>query len=78
MIIVYVKPDCISCRYTKKFLMQHNIPFTEVDVSVREEDAKGLWDNGFRELPVVQTTDGAWSGYRRDKLQALVTKTEHE
>lgn len=71
MITVYTQEDCNACRYSKKFLAQHNIAYTEIDVTGDDDMRDELVAKGFREMPVVVTDTGSWSGYRRKRLKAL-------
>ena len=75
MIKVYSKPDCIQCKMTKKFLMEHDIPFEEIDVLEDESALELIKQHGFFSLPVVTTNDSfdfAWCGFRIDRLEELV------
>ena len=75
MIKVYSKPLCIQCTMTKNFLSQHDIPFEEINVLADEAALELIKSKGFFSLPVVTTNDsfdGAWCGFRIDKLEELV------
>lgn len=72
MITVYTTEDCVACRYTKKFLASHSIAYTEIDVTDDEAKQDELRHKGFREMPVVITDHGKWSGYKREHLKGLV------
>ena len=37
-ITVYSKPNCMQCDFTKRFLDQHNLEYTAVDV-MQDSDA---------------------------------------
>lgn len=80
MIVVYTQPLCQACKYTKKFLAYHNIPYTEVDVSINEEARHELVHQGLSglEMPVVKTPHGSWHGYNREKLMGLAAMWEGE
>lgn len=79
-ITVYTQPNCSSCRYTRKFLAAHSIPYTEVDVSVNEDARDDLVRQGLTglEMPVVVTPHGKWHGYNREKLKDLADVYEGE
>ena len=75
MIKVYSKPLCIQCTMTKNFLSQHDIPFEEINVLADEAVLELIKSKGCFSLPVVTTNDsfdGAWCGFRIDKLEELV------
>lgn len=72
-VVVYSKPNCMQCQFTKKFLEERRIPFEVKDV---EENADALAEVkalGFSSLPVVAIEgEDAFSGFRPDRLEALV------
>lgn len=75
MIIVYSRPDCMPCKFTKKFLTENNIPFKNVDVSEEPEALELLKQHGFFKLPVVaqnKSFDFAFCGFQPDKLNDLL------
>ena len=47
MITVYSRPKCMPCKFTKQFLIEHNIPFKNVDVSEEPEALEILKQHGF-------------------------------
>ena len=69
--IVYTKNDCPPCAATKRFLNKHGIEFeernTETDPAYRSEALA----TGFKQTPIVVTSDDAWSGYNPTKLNRL-------
>ncbi len=72
-IVVYSKPNCMQCNFTKQFLMNHGINFEERDVSKSEEALEEVRSLGFTSLPVVVVPDReAFSGFRPDVLETLV------
>lgn len=75
MIKVYSKPDCIQCKMTKKYLLEHDVPFEEIDVLEDEAALELIKQHGYYSLPVVTTNDSfdfSWCGFRIDKLEELV------
>lgn len=71
-IIVYSKPNCPACEYTKKFLESNDLEFREVDIMSDPVMASRLRESGQLEMPHVVTDSDSWSGYRRDKLKELL------
>lgn len=71
---VYTSQGCVACTATKRQLDKAGVTYAEVDVRTDQDALDRLKAMGYLELPVV--VDGAehWSGYRPDKVAALVTK----
>ena len=72
-ITVYSKPNCMQCDFTKRFLDQHNLEYTAVDVMQDSEALARVQELGFQSLPVV-VADGVepFFGFRPDILEQLV------
>lgn len=76
-LIVYSAPWCPDCRAAKRFLAQHNIPFTDIDI----ESTPGAADEvvkrtGKRAIPQF-VIDGEWvqpylpgQGFLYDEMSA--------
>jgi len=59
-LIVYSSPWCGDCREAKRFLAQHNIPYTEIDVtSVPGAADEVVRNTGKRAIPQF-VIDGVW------------------
>ena len=71
-ITVYSKPGCVQCTLTKNLLSTLELDYTEVDV-LDNPSAKDHIINtwGFRQLPVVDTGDDVWCGFRPDRLRGI-------
>lgn len=71
-VIVYSKPNCMQCQFTKKYLKNKGIPFEEKDVEQNDEAIDELKKMGFSSLPVV-IAEGleAFNGFRPDMLNRL-------
>lgn len=73
MIIVYSKPGCGQCMFTKKFLERNGIDYVEKDVQADEVARQEVLDLGYQSLPVVVVNGTeSFNGYQADKLQAIV------
>ena len=70
---------------TKKFLQQHNIDFTEINIDnedqlknygkTRDEVISYIKETlNLRTMPIVETDTDTWGDYRLDKLRELVNK----
>ncbi|GEK89046.1 glutaredoxin-like protein NrdH [Alkalibacterium putridalgicola] len=71
-VIVYSKPNCMQCQFTKKYLENKGIPFEEKDVEQNGEAIDEVKKMGFSSLPVV-IAEGieAFNGFRPDILNRL-------
>lgn len=71
-VLVYSKPNCMQCNFTKKYLEEKNIPFEMVDVYENESALEKVQELGFKSLPVV-VAEGVepFFGFRPDILEKL-------
>lgn len=67
---VYSTPNCIQCGWTKRWLEEHDIPYTEK--SVMDLDRSFIESQGFTSAPVVEADGRWWSGHDAVKLGQLV------
>jgi glutaredoxin-like protein NrdH len=72
MTIVYTKPNCVQCDATKRWLDNHGIEYSTVDIEQDQEAFDRIVALGFRAAPVVESEAGSWSGFNPDKLSLLV------
>jgi glutaredoxin-like protein NrdH len=56
---------------TKRFLTEHHVDFIEHNINENPQYVDYLKDRGFQSLPVIETADTQFSGFRPDKLQKL-------
>ena len=70
---VYTKPGCEHCIKTKRLLDNLGIEYTKIDVTQDDAARAKLVDEwGFRAVPVVETEDDVWSGFRPERIKAIV------
>lgn len=69
-------PSCMACTQTKRHLNRRGIPYTEIPIDADETTLPAILECGFTTAPVVcASVDGketSWSGYRPDRIDALV------
>ncbi len=60
-IIMYTTTWCGDCRRSKRWLKEHNIPFTEIDIEQDEQAATYVRqvNNGSATVPTIVFPDGA-------------------
>ncbi|MGN7704986.1 glutaredoxin family protein [Cellulosimicrobium sp. 22601] len=70
---VYSKPACVQCDATYRALDKKGIEYVTVDVT---RDAAALAfirdELGYLQVPVVVAGEEHWSGFRPDRLAAVV------
>lgn len=72
MVTVYTLPSCVQCESTKKYLTNKDVPFEVVDLSEDPTAMEMVKSLGYQAAPVVVAGEEHWSGFRPDKLSALV------
>lgn len=71
-ITVYSKPSCVQCDATYRALDKHGIDYAVVDVTQDPEALAAVRELGYLQAPVVVAGTEHWSGFRPDKIKALV------
>lgn len=73
-VIVYSKDNCMQCKFTKQWLEDWNIPYTEVRADLDEAAMHYVKSElGFRGLPVVEIEGKVpFQGFRPDRLEDLL------
>lgn len=71
-ITVYSKPNCVQCNATYRALDKAGLDYATVDVTVDAEALAQVKALGYAQAPVVVAGEDHWSGFRPDKIKALV------
>ena len=71
-VTVFSKPMCVQCDATKRALKRKGISFAEVDITQDADALEQVKALGYVQAPVVVAGGEHWSGYRPDKIKALV------
>lgn len=71
-ITVFSKPACVQCNATYRALDKHGLEYTIVDMSADAEALESVKALGYQQAPVVFADGDHWSGFRPDKIKALV------
>ena len=71
-VIVYSKPNCMQCQFTKKYLESKGISYEVKDIEQNDKAIDEVKQLGFSSLPVV-IAEGleAFNGFRPDMLNRL-------
>jgi glutaredoxin-like protein NrdH len=72
LITVYSKPACPACRGTYRSLDKAGLEYDVVDVTEDAEASALVSSLGYSQAPVVVADDEHWSGFRPDRINALV------
>lgn len=73
-ITVYSKPRCPQCDATYRALNQAGVTYQSVDVSADPQALEYILSLGYKQAPVVVVGDNHWSGFRPDRIKALVAQ----
>lgn len=71
MTTLYVKPSCVQCDMTKRYLDKNNISYDTVDITEDAQALEMVLGMGFASAPVVITDNDSWAGFQPDKLEQL-------
>lgn len=71
MTTVYVKPACVQCDMTKRFLDKNGIEYNTIDLTQDPAAMAMVIEMGFSSAPVVVTESDSWAGFQPDKLTEL-------
>lgn len=77
-VIVYSKPSCVQCNFTKRTLNKLGVEFEEVNIAENEEGRERVAELGFVQVPVVDFNGEVFSGYRPEKLEKLSKSFDKE
>ncbi len=71
-ITVYTKPACVQCNATYKALDKAGLEYRVVDITEDSDARDYVMALGYLQAPVVVAGDAHWSGFRPDRVKALV------
>lgn len=72
-ITVYVKPACVQCDATKRYLDAKGLEYKTVDISIDTDALNTLIEKGFKAAPVIDYHGEWWAGFQPDRIdQKLV------
>lgn len=77
-VIVYGRPGCIQCEYTRKWFDKLGVEHTYINVSSDHEAASYVRDSAQSPtLPFVEVGDDiSWSGFKLDLIRELAKQTD--
>ncbi|MEQ4616542.1 MAG: glutaredoxin-like protein NrdH [Corticimicrobacter sp.] len=71
-ITVYSKPACVQCTATYRALDRLGVDYMVIDLAQDEQALDTVRDMGYQQVPVVVAGNDHWSGFRPDKISALL------
>jgi len=72
-VTIYSTPTCHFCQEAKAFFKEHNIDYTEYDVSTDKEKVQEMVErSGQMGVPVIFVGDEMVIGFNEDKLKELL------
>ena len=75
-VTVYTKPACVQCNATYKALDKQGIAYETVDITADGDARDYVLALGYLQAPVVVAGDDHWSGFRPDRIKALLNQPE--
>ena len=73
-VTVYTKPACVQCNATYKALDKNGLDYTVVDITTDDAARDYVMGLGYLQAPVVVAGDDHWSGFRPDRIKALIAR----
>jgi len=68
-VLIYTTPSCTYCRTAKSYFQQHDIDYTEIDVSRDRAKAQELVDkSGQTGVPVIEVDGEIIIGFDKRRL----------
>ncbi len=71
-VIVYSKPACVQCTATYRALDKVGVEYSIVDIAEDSDARDYVLALGYLQAPVVVFGGEHWSGFRPDRIKALV------
>ena len=74
-VTVYTKPACVQCTATKKALDKAGVlGYRLVDITEDPDARDFVMSLGYTSAPVVVAGSEHWSGFRPDRIKAVVSR----
>lgn len=72
--IIYTKPACVQCTATRREFDKLGLEYELVDITAEPSARDLVLSLGYLSAPVVVSPGGHWSGFRPDRIKALVNQ----
>lgn len=74
-VTLYTKPACVQCDATHRAFARAGVAHEVVDLSEDTDARDYVMALGYLQAPVVVAGGDHWSGFRPDRIAALVSAT---
>ncbi len=71
-VTIYTSSGCEYCHEAKAFLKEHNIQFTEYNISKDKEARMDVMKKGYRSVPLIMVGDKVIIGFDRREVSELL------
>jgi len=71
MITIYSKQHCTQCTATIRLLDKFGLTYEVIEIDTNPAVFDYVKSLGFMSMPVVETPDDKWCGFRPDKIKQL-------
>lgn len=71
-VTIYTMPNCVQCDQTKRYLDMKSVSYEAIDIASNPEAYEKVTALGYKAAPIVVTDTDHWSGFRLERLNALV------
>lgn len=72
IVTVYARPGCPPCDATIRTLEKLGLAYVKLDIDADTKALEACKTFGYGSTPVVVAGDQNWSGFRPDRIKALV------
>lgn len=73
-VTIYSTPTCPYCKQAKKFMDEHSVEYTDIDVSSDQSKAQEMIDkSGQMGVPVIDVDGELIIGFDEKKLKKLLS-----
>jgi len=77
-IVVYTKPGCVQCHYTKKYMDVMGISYQEKDILASEEAWEEVKNMGFRSVPVIKGEEHPpFTGFQPNLIDKIAKNNQY-
>lgn len=71
MVTLYGKPGCGQCIASERMLKKEGVEYAKVDITQDPEAYSHVQELGYSQVPVLETEDEHWYGFKADKIKSL-------